>query len=117
MSQYHEPAAELSPETRNYTRALVSLKEEVEAVDWYNQRLGLSTDTELAAVLRHNMEEEMEHASMTLEWLRRNMEGWDEALGTYLFTTKPILEVEEEAEGGASRVNGTDLGVGRPEGD
>lgn len=98
MSQYHEPAGELSPETRNYARALHSLQEEVEAIDWYAQRIGPSTDPELAQVLRHNMEEEMEHAAMALEWLRRNMDGWDEPLRTYLFTSRPLLEVEEAAE-------------------
>ena len=98
MSQYHEPVEEMAPETRNYVRALVSLKEEIEAIDWYNQRIGPSTNTELTSILRHNMEEEMEHAAMALEWLRRNMDGWDDALRTYLFTSKPLLEVEEEAE-------------------
>jgi ferritin-like protein len=115
MSQYHEPIEDLSPNTRDYVRALMSLKEEVEAVDWYNQRVDTTSDEALADVLRHNMEEEMEHAAMTLEWLRRNMDGWDEPLRTYLFTTKSLLHVEEEAEGGngGSGRSGTDLGIGR----
>ena len=114
MSQYHEPAGELSAETRNHVRALNSLREEIEAIDWYGQRIGPATDPELARVLRHNMKEEMEHAAMALEWLRRNMDGWDEPLRTYLFTSKPLLEIEEEDEedeGGGKR---TDLGIGRP---
>ncbi|MFP4377525.1 MAG: encapsulin-associated ferritin-like protein [Spirochaetales bacterium] len=114
MSQYHEPTQELSAEVRDYVRALVSLKEEVEAVDWYSQRQSVSKNTELVSVLRHNMEEEMEHAAMTLEWLRRNMSGWDEALRTYLFTNRPLLEVEEEAEGEESSGAATSLGIGQP---
>ncbi|MFW5744952.1 MAG: encapsulin-associated ferritin-like protein [Spirochaetota bacterium] len=114
MSQYHEPAAELSAETRNYIRALASLREEVEAIDWYAQRIGPSTDPELSQVLRHNMEEEMEHAAMALEWLRRNMDGWDDPLRTYLFTSRPLLEVEEAAEAEEDGSSQTDLGIGRP---
>jgi len=85
MSDYHEPASELSQKTRSVTRALNSLKEEIEAVDWYNQRVEVEKDNSLKAILHHNMVEEIEHASMTLEWLRRNMEGWDDHLGTFLF--------------------------------
>ena len=84
--QYHEPPGELSKKTRDLTRILVSLKEEVEAIDWYNQRIELATDDQVRSILRHNQEEEMEHAAMALEYLRRNMEGWDEALKTYLFS-------------------------------
>lgn len=98
MSDYHEPPQEMSDLVRDRTRALRSLREEVEAVDWYGQRVDLAADRHLARILRHNMEEEMEHAAMNLEWLRRNMEGWDEALRTYLFTQKDLLEVEDEAE-------------------
>jgi ferritin-like protein len=85
MSDYHEPAEQLSDETRSFTRALTSLKEEIEAVDWYNQRVDAETNAELREILRHNMVEEMEHACMTLEWLRRNMDGWDKHLKTFLF--------------------------------
>jgi hypothetical protein len=82
-------------------RALASLKEEIEAVDWYNQRADLCDSDELRAVLVHNRDEEIEHACMTLEWLRRNMDGWDEQLKTYLFKQEPITEIEEAVEGSA----------------
>ena len=75
MSNYHEPVELLNEKTRNITRAINSLKEELEAVDWYNQRVEASSDEELKAIMAHNRDEEIEHACMTLEWLRRNMEG------------------------------------------
>ena len=93
---YHEPVEELSVETRDAHRALVSLQEELEAVDWYQQRMNACRDDELRALMKHNMEEEMEHAAMMLEWLRRKMPRWDEQLRAHLFTEKPILYVEEE---------------------
>ena len=94
----HEDPRQLSPETMNMHRAIVSLQEELEAVDWYRQRADACTDAELKAILLHNMREEIEHASMLLEWLRRNSEDFHKQLQTYLFTTKPILEVEEDQE-------------------
>jgi len=96
MSDYHEPAQELSEHARDLTRALNSLKEEIEAVDWYNQRVDLTGNDELKEILAHNRDEEIEHACMTLEWLRRNMDGWDEELRTYLFTEGDITESEEK---------------------
>jgi hypothetical protein len=115
MSDYHEPPQELDETTRNYTRALSSLKEEVEAVFWYNERAQLSQDTSLKRILLHNRDEEMEHASMTLEWLRRNMPGWDDALRTYLFTEKDIVSIEDEEEAGeaASGSTASGLGIGK----
>ena len=117
--QYHEPAEELSPRTRDLTRILVSLKEEIEAIDWYNQRIELAGDQAVKKILFHNQQEEMEHAAMALEYLRRNMEGWDETLRTYLFTEGDITELEEEAMGhgggGGSKGGGRDsgsLGIG-----
>ena len=110
--QYHEPAEELSARTRDLTRVLVSLKEEIEAIDWYDQRISASNNDELVGILQHNKEEEMEHAAMLLEWLRRNMEGWDDALATYLFKTAPILELEEQAEAAEEGEVSPDLGVG-----
>ena len=95
MVDYHEPYDQLPPEARDAHRALTSLKEEIEAVDWYSQRVALCHDPQLKAVLAHNRDEEMEHAAMTLEWLRRNMPGWDEVLRTYLFTDAPITEIED----------------------
>jgi ferritin-like protein len=97
MSEYHEPDAELSQEVRDVHRALTSLKEEIEAVDWYNQRWAASKNESLRAVLAHNRDEEIEHACMAIEWLRRNVPKWDENLRTYLFTTAPITEVEDAA--------------------
>jgi hypothetical protein len=90
MSDYHEPVEEMSKKARSLTRALNSLKEEIEAVDWYSQRVDTETDKSLKGILKHNMEEEIEHACMTLEWLRRNMDGWDEQLKEFLFTEKDI---------------------------
>ena len=100
MSDYHEPFDRLPGQARDIHRALTSLKEEIEAVDWYNQRVVLCENQELQKVLAHNRDEEIEHAVMTLEWLRRNMPKWDEMLRTYLFTSAPITELEEEEEGG-----------------
>ncbi len=102
MSNYHEPAEELPQEARDFSRALNSLKEEIEAIDWYHQRIAVTGNDSLAAILVHNRDEEIEHACMTIEWLRRNMPGWDEELRTYLFTEGDIAELEEEAEGGGS---------------
>jgi len=94
---YHEPV-ELIPEgTRNFHRALVSLREELEAVDWYQQRADACSDAELKAVILHNRNEEIEHAMMTLEWLRRNEATFDTNIKTYLNTTGSILEVEKVA--------------------
>jgi ferritin-like protein len=95
----HEPADLLSPETIDRHRAIVSLQEELEAIDWYDQRVAAATDPELAAILAHNRDEEKEHAVMTLEWLRRRDPVLDSNLRTYLFTTAPVTEVETEAEG------------------
>jgi len=98
MSNYHEPAGELSQQARDFSRALNSLKEEVEAVDWYHQRVDLTTDNELKEIMAHNRDEEIEHACMTLEWLRRNMDGWDDQLRTYLFSEGNIAHAEEAGE-------------------
>ncbi len=110
MSNYHEPVNELSNEARNFSRALNSLKEEIEAVDWYHQRVVTTDNPELADIMAHNRDEEIEHACMTIEWLRRNMPGWDEELRTYLFTEGDITNLEE---GGNNESNGSkdDLGI------
>ena len=100
MEQYHEPVEELTQEDRNMVRALMSLKEEVEAVNWYQQRASATEDEELSDVLAHNRDEEIEHACMAIEWLRRNMPGWDEELRTYLFSEEPITKLEELEEEG-----------------
>jgi hypothetical protein len=96
----HEPAEQLKTETINFHRAMVSLMEELEAIDWYRQRSEACTDSQLRAVLEHNMNEEIEHASMALEWIRRNVPKFDEALRTYLFTSGEITALEEAATGG-----------------
>jgi hypothetical protein len=87
---YHEPIEELSDETRDMHRAIASLMEELEAVDWYNQRADACKDMELKAILEHNRDEEKEHASMVLEWIRRNDTRFSSELKDYLFTKKPI---------------------------
>lgn len=95
MDKYHEPPTELSAETRDFIRALHSLKEEIEAIDWYQQRMDVTKDKALQKILKHNRNEEMEHACMMLEWLRRNMDGWDAELSQYLFTNKEITAIEK----------------------
>jgi len=87
---HHEPVAELSNETRDMHRAIVSLMEELEAIDWYNQRAGACQDRELKAILEHNRDEEKEHASMLLEWIRRKDPNFTKELKDYLFTDRPI---------------------------
>jgi ferritin-like protein len=97
----HEDEGKLNPKTIDQHRAYVSLQEELEAADWYNQRVEGATDPELAAILAHNRDEEKEHAAMVLEWLRRGDPKLDEHLRTYLFTTGDLLKIEEalDAEG------------------
>ena len=108
---YHEPLDKLSPATMDRHRAIVSLMEELEAVDWYDQRVDATDDDALRAVLAHNRDEEREHAAMTLEWLRRNDPLWDAHLRTYLFTDGPITELEDAAVSTDDAASG-DLGLG-----
>lgn len=112
----HESSDRLRPETIDQHRALVSIQEELEAVDWYNQRADATDDAALAAVLAHNRDEEKEHAVMTLEWLRRGDPVLDRYLRTYLFTEVDITEIEHEAEheeGGVGDAGGDlSLGIG-----
>jgi len=93
---YHEPMDKLSNETKELHRALNSLIEELEAVDWYQQRVDATDDEELKEILAHNRDEEKEHAAMILEWIRRNDEAMAEELKTYLFTEGKITEIEEK---------------------
>ena len=95
---FHESTDQLKPETMDRHRAIVSIMEELEAVDWYDQRVDAAGDDELRGILAHNRDEEKEHAAMTLEWLRRHDPVWDEQLRNYLFTDKPILQVEHDIE-------------------
>src|SRR6056297_439040 len=121
MADYHEEG--LSLEAKNFSRALKSLKEEVEAIDWYHQRVDASDNQQLAAIMAHNRDEEIEHACMALEWLRRNMPEWDDAMKTFLFTSGDITTLEEEMESGeggeredsGERSSGgnSDLGIGK----
>ncbi len=87
---YHEPIEELSDETRDMHRAITSLMEELEAVDWYNQRVDACKDEELKKILAHNRDEEKEHAAMVLEWIRRQDPTMDKELKDYLFKEGPI---------------------------
>ena len=87
---YQEPINEISDASRDMHRAIISLMEELQAVDSYNQRVDASTDKELKAILAHNRDEEKEHASMLLEWIRRRDASFDKELKDYLFTDKPI---------------------------
>jgi len=87
---YHEPIEKLSAETMDMHRAIVSLMEELEAVDWYNQRVDACTDAELKRILAHNRDEEKEHAAMVLEWIRRHDPAFDHELKDTLFGDGPI---------------------------
>lgn len=100
--QLHEDPAVLGSAVRDRHRAIASIMEELEAVDWYDQRVAATTDPELAAILAHNRDEEKEHAAMTLEWLRRNDPVLDRHLRTYLFSTGSVLDIEHAAEHGGS---------------
>lgn len=111
----HEDKGDLSAQTIDRHRAIMSLMEELEAVDWYDQRVEAAQDEELRAILAHNRDEEKEHACMVLEWLRRRDPGFAAELRTYLFSDGPILEAEEAATGddsGDSAANDGSLGIG-----
>jgi len=99
---YHEQLELLSEDTKNTHRAIVSLMEELEAIDWYQQRAEACSDPELSAVLTHNKNEEVEHAMMTLEWLRRKSPVFNDNIATYLNSSGPITEVEGALRAGAS---------------
>jgi uncharacterized protein len=110
---YHEPLDLLSEDTRNIHRAIVSLMEELEAIDWYQQRADACSDPQLKDVLVHNKNEEIEHATMVLEWIRRHNEHFDQMLRRYLFTEAPITGVEKDAEANGSGASpAAALGIG-----
>jgi uncharacterized protein len=114
---YHEPIERLSARTQELHRGIVSLIEELEAIDWYQQRADACTDDELRGVLLHHRNEEIEHAMMNLEWLRRNSPEFAAKARTYVFSEGPILEVEARAEakagaGGGRPGAGSSLGIG-----
>jgi hypothetical protein len=106
----HEPLEQLKPETPNIHRAIVSLMEELEAIDWYRQRADACSEDQLKAILEHNMNEEIEHAAMVLEWLRRHVPKIDAALKTYLFTTGDVTKLENAVTSGEAGENAN----GRP---
>lgn len=110
----HEARELLDESTIDRHRAIVSLGEELEAVDWYDQRVRATSDPSLAGVLAHNRDEEKEHAAMTLEWLRRHDPVLDRHLRTYLFSSEDILQIEVEAEADATDdgPGGGSLGIG-----
>ncbi|HVW34401.1 MAG TPA: ferritin-like domain-containing protein [Acidimicrobiia bacterium] len=115
---FHEAVEALATRTREHHRAIASLMEELEAVDWYDQRIDATTDAELRAILIHNRDEEKEHAAMVLEWLRRRDPELDGFLHQYLFTEGSITAIEHEDEegppsgpGNGGR-NGATLGIG-----
>ena len=112
----HEPESRLTTDTIDRHRALASIQEELEAVDWYAQRVDATDDAELAAVLAHNRDEEKEHAAMTLEWLRRRDPVLDKHLRAYLFTAGSIVgreaEVESSADSDPTAPDSGSLGIG-----
>jgi hypothetical protein len=93
---FHEAEEHLGPATRDMHRAIVSLMEELEAIDWYQQRVDATHDPELREILGHNRDEEKEHASMVLEWIRRHDPKFDANLREYLFQSGPIVGREQE---------------------
>ena len=103
---FHEAEEHLAPATRDMHRAIASLMEELEAVDWYQQRMDATHDTELREILRHNRDEEKEHAAMVLEWIRRHDASFDVKLREYLFTEGSIVRREKALEEAASGRNG-----------
>jgi len=98
-AEWHEGYDKLSEAALNFSRALKSLQEELEAVDWYNQRVEATKDEQLRRILAHNRDEEIEHAMMALEYLRRINPVFDKHMRTYLFTEGDITEIEEKEEG------------------
>jgi len=113
----HEDSGKLGPEVIDQHRAIVSLMEELEAVDWYNQRAKATGNPELRAILEHNRDEEKEHAAMALEWLRRSDPTLSQHLKTFLFTQGPITAIEATMEGNGNGDPGSagddgSLGIG-----
>lgn len=92
----HEERKKMTEKTLDLDRARQSIIEEIEAVNWYQERVDATDDEELKEILAHNRDEEKEHAAMLLEWVRRNDPAMDEELKTYLFKQKKVTEIEEE---------------------
>ena len=108
---FHEPLDRLDEATLDYHRAMTSLCEELEAIDWYHQRVQATADESLAAVLAYNRDDEKEHAAMALEWLRRRDAALDTQLRKYLFTSGPVTEAGAEPGGPVADASGS-LGIG-----
>ncbi|MGK2871107.1 MAG: encapsulin-associated ferritin-like protein [Alphaproteobacteria bacterium] len=112
----HESTDTLTPQTIDRHRAIASLMEELEAVDWYNQRVDAAGDTALRDILAHNRDEEMEHAVMIIEWLRRNNPTFHGFLQTYLYTSGSIVGREatqdEEMAPVGEPTSGCEQGLG-----
>lgn len=112
----HESEEKLSPDLIDRHRAIMSLMEELEAVDWYDQRAATATNDELREIIAHNRDEEKEHAMMLLEWLRRNDSAFNEMIEIYLNSEGSIIHAEEAAtgggEGGGGSVANGSLGIG-----
>ncbi|MFY9554959.1 MAG: ferritin-like domain-containing protein [Blastocatellia bacterium] len=106
---WHGPYELLKPETQDMARAIQSLMEELEAIDWYGQRMDLTHDNDLRGILEHNRDEEKEHASMLLEWIRRRDGKFDETLRTYLFNAGEILALEDAQADGSPSGNQSNL--------
>ena len=98
FEQYHEPAGELSAETRTFARMLTSLTEEAEAIGWYEQRISLEPDAQARAIMENAQQEEFKHFGMDLEFLIRRSPKWRVALENILFKDGDIVEHGEEAE-------------------
>ena len=99
---YHEPSDKLSDATKDMHRAIISLMEELEAIDWYNQRIDAATDSDLKDALRHNATDEKEHVAMLLEWIRRRDPALDAEIRDWLFTDKPLRKDESGGDGPSS---------------
>ena len=97
---FHEAREDLSEETRDMHRAIQSLMEELEAVDWYNQRVDACTDEDLKAILIHNRDEEKEHAAMVLEWIRRR----DTKLPTHRVEAQHVRQLEPRGDAHLGKV-------------
>jgi hypothetical protein len=98
FDQYHEPPNELSKETRTFARMILSLIEEAQAIDWYEQRMSVETDKSAKAIMANAQQEEFKHFAMDLEWLLRHKPKWRVAMQKVLFQKGDIVELGEQAE-------------------
>jgi hypothetical protein len=106
FDQYHEPAAELSAETRTFARMIASLTEEAEAINWYTQRISIEPDDDARAIMENAQQEEFKHFAMDLEFLIRRTPKWRAALEGVLFTSGDIVEAGGRAEEAEEEIDG-----------